>query len=151
MVISSGKPPGQVRDAVIKALREAVTPLTVKEISQRVEDEIGETPTSSIRFYLRLNAQGVLVRESRGVYRLRAESPGPRQKRDEPLAESEPSLCYQKTMLHHDDCFSWIERQSKNSIHAVVTDPPYGLLNIPRSNRASCGRERGRLENPTVL
>ena len=27
----------------------------------------------------------------------------------------------------NDDCFSWMERQKPNSIHAVVTDPPYGL------------------------
>ena len=143
MVISSGKPPGQVRDAVIKALREAVTPLTVKEITQRVEGEIGETPTSSIRSYLRLNAQGVLVRESRGVYRLRAESPGPRQKRFEPLAEHEPSFRYQKSVLHHDDCFAWIERQSKNSIHAVVTDPPYGLFEYSEEQQSKLRKGRG--------
>ena len=26
------------------------------------------------------------------------------------------------------DCLSWLERQEANSIHAVVTDPPYGLV-----------------------
>jgi site-specific DNA-methyltransferase (adenine-specific) len=29
--------------------------------------------------------------------------------------------------LFHADCFDWIEKQKDNSIHAVVTDPPYGL------------------------
>lgn len=29
--------------------------------------------------------------------------------------------------LHHADCFDWIERLDDLSIHAVVTDPPYGL------------------------
>jgi site-specific DNA-methyltransferase (adenine-specific) len=29
--------------------------------------------------------------------------------------------------LFHGDCFDWIEKQEDNSIHAVVTDPPYGL------------------------
>lgn len=28
----------------------------------------------------------------------------------------------------HDDCFNWIEHRRANSIHAVVTDPPYGLF-----------------------
>lgn len=32
-----------------------------------------------------------------------------------------------KATLFNDDCFSWLRRQSDNSIHAVVTDPPYGL------------------------
>ncbi|OGP75591.1 MAG: DNA methylase [Deltaproteobacteria bacterium RBG_16_49_23] len=32
-----------------------------------------------------------------------------------------------KATLFHADCFDWIEKQEDNSIHAVVTDPPYGL------------------------
>ena len=27
----------------------------------------------------------------------------------------------------HGDCFAWLEERGNNSIHAVVTDPPYGL------------------------
>ena len=29
--------------------------------------------------------------------------------------------------MFHSDCFDWIARQEPNTIHAVVTDPPYGL------------------------
>lgn len=29
--------------------------------------------------------------------------------------------------LYHADCFDWLEQQDDNTIHAVVTDPPYGL------------------------
>lgn len=32
-----------------------------------------------------------------------------------------------KATLFNDDCFSWLRRQGDNSIHAIVTDPPYGL------------------------
>ncbi|WP_296643027.1 DNA-methyltransferase [Roseinatronobacter sp.] len=32
-----------------------------------------------------------------------------------------------KSLLVHDDCFSWLKSQSENSISAVVTDPPYGV------------------------
>ncbi|MCZ6665191.1 MAG: DNA methyltransferase [Gammaproteobacteria bacterium] len=39
----------------------------------------------------------------------------------------EEKFSFQESVLHHDDCFSWLARQSHNSIHAVVTDPPYGL------------------------
>ena len=29
--------------------------------------------------------------------------------------------------LHLGDCFSWMDNRPKDSIHAIVTDPPYGL------------------------
>ena len=34
---------------------------------------------------------------------------------------------YGQAALFHDDCFDWLHKQDDNSIHAVVTDPPYGL------------------------
>lgn len=37
------------------------------------------------------------------------------------------AFTYGRIKLFHSDCMSWIERQDENSIHAVVTDPPYGL------------------------
>jgi len=30
--------------------------------------------------------------------------------------------------LHHADAFEWLAKQESNSFHAVVTDPPYGLV-----------------------
>ncbi len=30
--------------------------------------------------------------------------------------------------LHHSDCLAWLKRRAEKSIHAVVTDPPYGLV-----------------------
>src|SRR4030095_3633534 len=30
--------------------------------------------------------------------------------------------------LIQDDCFTWLPRQPPNSVHAIVTDPPYGLV-----------------------
>src|SRR3990172_2064172 len=30
--------------------------------------------------------------------------------------------------IHHCDAFEWLRGRNQNSIHAVVTDPPYGLL-----------------------
>jgi len=34
---------------------------------------------------------------------------------------------FKNTSLIHGDCFDWIAACEENSIHAVVTDPPYGL------------------------
>jgi site-specific DNA-methyltransferase (adenine-specific) len=30
--------------------------------------------------------------------------------------------------LHHGDCLAWLKRRAEKSVHAVVTDPPYGLV-----------------------
>lgn len=32
-----------------------------------------------------------------------------------------------RSLIVHADCFEWLEQLSENSIHAVVTDPPYGV------------------------
>ena len=39
-----------------------------------------------------------------------------------------PVLVHGQAQLHHADCFDWLENQPANSIHAVITDPPYGLV-----------------------
>jgi site-specific DNA-methyltransferase (adenine-specific) len=55
------------------------------------------------------------------------------------LLENDPQLQLIKTVLsdeelsrlyeiHNADAFSWLEAAEVNSIHAVVTDPPYGLI-----------------------
>ena len=31
------------------------------------------------------------------------------------------------SLLVHADCFEWMSRMPENSIHAIVTDPPYGV------------------------
>jgi DNA modification methylase len=30
--------------------------------------------------------------------------------------------------IYHEDAFTWLEERVRNSVHAVVTDPPYGLV-----------------------
>lgn len=135
--------PGQVRDAIVKVLEGSHGPLSVKEIQERVGSEIGATPPSSIRSYLRLNTPGMFVRESRGVYRTGASLPGPGQKHFDILEQREQSFCYERSVLHHDDCFAWLERQIGNSIHAVVTDPPYGLHEYSAEQQTKLRAGRG--------
>ena len=118
---------GHVRDAIIKVLAESHVSLSVAQIVASVQKQIGETPASSIRSYLRLNTPGLFVREARGVYRARTRTQSSGKKFFVRIDSREEKFSFQKSVLHHDDCFSWIERQSHNSIHAVVTDPPYGL------------------------
>lgn len=41
--------------------------------------------------------------------------------------QSEDSFTFNKATLYLGDCFTWLAEQPDNSIHAIVTDPPYGL------------------------
>jgi hypothetical protein len=119
--------PGQVRDAVIHVLSLTSRPLSVKEIEDRVSEMIGPTPDSSVRSYLRLNTPDMFVREARGVYTVQRTVGGGVQKDFfEKLSWREP-VRFGKSIIFHADCFDWIEQQEDNTIHAVVTDPPYGL------------------------
>ena len=119
--------PGRVRDAIVKVLAESDVPLGIAQIEAGVRQQIGETPTSSIRSYLRLNTPELFVRERRGVYRCRTCPPSPAQRYLVPLDAQEKPFRFQGSTLYHDDCFSWLDRAPAGSVHAVVTDPPYGL------------------------
>jgi hypothetical protein len=119
--------PGQVRDAIVHVLSLTSRPLSVKEIENRVCQMIGPTPTSSVRSYLRLNTPDIFVRETRGVYTVQAQAGrGAQQDLFEAQSWQEP-VRFGKSTIFHADCFDWIEQQEDNSIHGVVTDPPYGL------------------------
>jgi DNA modification methylase len=119
--------PGRVRDAIRQVLAIATEPLSVKEIADDVGQIIGPTPSSSVRSYLRLNTPGLFVRESRGLYALgRNATTGLQQ--GFPASENwhEP-VQFRRATLYHANCFEWLRQQDNGSIHAVVTDPPYGL------------------------
>ena len=120
--------PGRVRDAILQVLGNTPEGLPVRQIEERVVQAIGPTPRSSVRSYLRLNTPATFLREQRGVYRVRPEV----------LAELQPNLELEvesrrqpyelgRSTLIHADCFAWLEERENTSIHAVVTDPPYGL------------------------
>jgi site-specific DNA-methyltransferase (adenine-specific) len=43
-------------------------------------------------------------------------------------AESKPIFRFGRATLFHGDCLDWFGEREERSIHAVVTDPPYGLV-----------------------
>jgi site-specific DNA-methyltransferase (adenine-specific) len=43
----------------------------------------------------------------------------------------------------HADCFEWLEKREANSIHAVVTDPPYGLVEYTDKEQEKLKKGRG--------
>lgn len=45
--------------------------------------------------------------------------------------------------LYHADCRAWLAEQEPNSIHAIVTDPPYGMLEYSPKEQAKLRAGRG--------
>jgi site-specific DNA-methyltransferase (adenine-specific) len=135
--------PGKVRDALVRVMSQAVKPLAVKEIENRVESMIGPTPNSSIRSYLRLNTPDVFVREERGKYRLRNHNNRSIQREFTAIREWARPMEFGKSMFIHADCFDWLEEAEDDSIHAVVTDPPYGLHEYSAEQQAKLRNGKG--------
>lgn len=118
--------PGEVRDAIVRVLEEHRGGAPVQTITSEVTALIGSVPASSIRSYLRLNTPELFARTERAQYALAGFDDPPSTK---PLStRAAPSFTYGRATLINEDCIDWLERQPLNSIHAVVTDPPYGLV-----------------------
>ena len=45
--------------------------------------------------------------------------------------------------LHLADCLSWIDQQPESSVHAIVTDPPYGLKEYTPEEKTKLRSRRG--------
>ncbi len=135
--------PGQVRDGIIQVMSLTSKGLTAKEIGDRVSQVVGPVKESSVRSYLRLNTPQLFTREERGVYTLRQDSAPALQRPMPPMATPQAPLTFGRATLHHADCFDWLEQQPANSIHAVITDPPYGLHEYTDEQQAKLRRGRG--------
>ena len=62
-------------------------------------------------------------------------------------AVAEPHAVFQANEATYDlvqgDCFEWMERHQADSIHAIVTDPPYGLKEYTDIEKSKLRRGRG--------
>ncbi len=54
----------------------------------------------------------------------------------EGTAQREAPFAFRQSVLYHGDCFPWIGRQPECTVHAVVTDPPYGLYEYTEEQQA---------------
>jgi site-specific DNA-methyltransferase (adenine-specific) len=116
-------PPGRVRDAIIDFMEAVGEDVSLRQIDEAVSGRLGAVPSSSIRSSLRLHVGQVFERTSRGRYRL----VGNVRTGNVHEVRLEPVVKYDKAKLFHADCFDWLASCKEASIHAVVTDPPYGL------------------------
>jgi site-specific DNA-methyltransferase (adenine-specific) len=128
--------PGQVRDSIVGYL-EGTGSASLDQIYSFVSRELGEVPASSVRSYLNLNCPERFTRLETGRYAL-ASSPLPRTSAHARTPVHQIGL----SKLFVADCMSWLAGQDENSVHAVVTDPPYGLheYTAKEQNKLRAGR-----------
>lgn len=134
--------PGEIRDAIVKILSTKPQGASVSEIQQAVGELIGDSASSSIRSYLRLNSDSLFRREDRGMYMLR-EAPGEEYAPATRHRVSFRTVTNGRAKLIEADCFEWLRLQPANSIHAVVTDPPYGLVEYEPEQQEKLRKGKG--------
>lgn len=143
--------PGAVRDAIIEHLNLLGTDASMDEIHAAVNRKLNaEVPRSSVRSYLNLNTGTGkhFERTGRGRYKLRSGRTPAAPKAKAPKKEGEdphpaPVFVDNLTKLYHADCFEWLARQPERSIQAVVTDPPYGLVEYTAKEQEKLHAGRG--------
>lgn len=143
MSTDSRNPPGSIRDAIVRTFQIHPQPLSVHELTTHVESLLGSVPPSSVRSYLRLNTPGTFIREGRGLYRLS----------DTEQLEADfghPQENREFRRFHHGnselilgDCIDWLLERENQSVHAVVTDPPYGLVEYSENEQRKLRNGKG--------
>jgi len=88
---------------------------------------MGATAPSSVRSYLNKNVGTTFERTGRGRYRLKANGHDFGQANGHKL-DLDPVATVDKAKLYQADAFDWLASEPPSSIHACVTDPPYGLV-----------------------
>ena len=134
------KRPGQVRDAIVQVLETQPLGASVRDITDGVANLIGDVPASSVRSYLRLNTPELFARMDRAQYVLNGfETPdaAPR------VRSKQIEFRFGRAKLVLADCNAWLAEQPANSIHAVVTDPPYGLIEYSDAEQTKLRQGRG--------
>lgn len=116
--------PGHVRDAIVEFLSHSDDSVSLKEIEAVVVRKLGDVPRSSIRSYLNLNTPTTFERTERGSYRLTGASADVRQSRTVVW----PEYSEGRARIIQADAIEWLRVCEPRSFHAIVTDPPYGLV-----------------------
>lgn len=135
--------PGEIRDAIVGFLAERGTEASVAEIRGAVAVKIKALAPSSVRSYLRLNRGTLFESTKHGSYAL---CHGERNDDVQAMGverASEPAFIFGKCRLYQADCMEWLRAQPERSVHAVVTDPPYGLVEYTAKEQAKLRQGKG--------
>lgn len=129
--------PGLIRDSIVTYLTGAES-ASIAEIWAAVTARIGEVPASSVRSYLNIKTPDLFERTGRGRYKLRKlDADGAS------IAAQSPAYVIGKARVYSASCFDWMQQCEAHSIHAIVTDPPYGLLEYTETEQAKLRKGRG--------
>ncbi|WLH51224.1 DNA-methyltransferase [Pseudomonas tolaasii] len=129
--------PGCIRDSIFDFLS-TTDSAPIKEIHKAVETRLGTVAQSSVRSYLNLNEPEVFERVERGRYRLAGRATPQIE-----LLKEERAFNFDKSKLFSSDCFEWLRDQPSKSVHAIVTDPPYGLVEYTNAEQAKLRAGKG--------
>ena len=135
--------PGEVRDAIVQVLEGRKAGTTVQDITREVIHLIGDVAPSSVRSYLRLNTPELFARMDRAQYVLAGLDEPPATTQAKPATTELRAFRFGRAALFLDDCNAWMDRQPPNSIHAVVTDPPYGLVEYSDAEQKKLRQGKG--------
>lgn len=134
--------PGTIRDSIVDFLAAIGGDASTDEIMSAVQNRLGAVPASSVRSYLNLNTPKTFERTKRGRYRLNLNG------HTAAVVNGRKSNGYapytiDNATLFHADSLDWLAQQPANSVHAVVTDPPYGLVEYTAKETAKLRAGRG--------
>jgi site-specific DNA-methyltransferase (adenine-specific) len=136
------KAPGSIRDSICSYLQIVGGEATIDAITRAVAAQMGATSPSSVRSYLNLNVGKTFQRTGRGRYRLLANghyfAPACDTKVD-----LDPVISVGNARLYRADCFEWLASEPASSIHACVTDPPYGLVEYTETEQQKLRNGKG--------
>lgn len=126
------QPPGTIRDSIVDYLGALDGDASIAEIATAVNARVGSVPPSSVRSYLNINSGKLFERTQRGRYRLSHVNGHANGKA---VAALTRSTKVGQATLYQADCFEWLSRQAPSSVHAIVTDPPYGLVEYSETEK----------------
>jgi site-specific DNA-methyltransferase (adenine-specific) len=130
--------PRHVRDAIVDFISHSADSVTLREIEAVVVRKLGDVPRSSIRSYLNRNTPGTFERTERGSYRLAGFGTTEAVRAPEWIEHREGLA----TIIHA-DAEDWLRACEPRSFHAIVTDPPYGLVEYSEKEQAKLRNGNG--------
>jgi DNA modification methylase len=136
------KAPGSIRDSIYSYLQMIGGEASLDEISRAVMAQMGATSPSSVRSYLNINVGKTFQRTGRGRYKLMANDHDLGHPNGHKI-DLDPVATIGKAKLYQADCFDWLASEPASSVHACVTDPPYGLVEYTETEQQKLRTGKG--------